>query len=119
MRILIVEDEKDEHVILRKMLKDYDLTFSDSEKTMYEKLGGNDFDLIIMDIGLRGSKNGIHLIKELKSGDTYSKIPILCLTSYVYGMEEEAVKNAGGEAFLAKPVIKNQLIAKVEIFRPD
>lgn len=119
MNILIVEDEKDEHVILGKILKDNNLTFSDSEKTMYEKLTQNCFDLIIMDVGLKDSKSGIELIKELKSNDAYSRIPILCLTSYVYHSEEDKVMDAGANAFLAKPVIKKQLLAQVEAFRPD
>ena len=57
-KILIVEDEEISRNLYRLWLKDYNLSFCDSEESMYDKLSRNNFQLIIMDIGLPNSKDG-------------------------------------------------------------
>ena len=78
-KILIVEDEEISRNLYRMWLKNYDLSFCDSEKSMYDKLSDKIFGLIIMDIGLPSSKDGLSLIKELKVNKDFLKIPTVVL----------------------------------------
>ena len=81
-KILIVENEEISRNLYRLWLKNYNISFCDSDKTMYKKLSEDNFQLIIMDIGLPNSKDGLTLIKELKVSNDFLKIPIVCITSY-------------------------------------
>jgi len=97
-KILIVEDEEESQKIFRRMLVGYDLSFCVSEMTLMEKLRESEYGVILMDIGLAGSKDGLMLIRELKSTPKYSSIPIISVTSRVY----------------SKPISKTLLIETIE-----
>lgn len=114
MNILIVEDVEVSKLIFTKYLKEHNCKFCESEKTLYENLSNHKFDLIIMDIGLPGSKNGIQLTKELKNSKAYSSIPIICAT--VHQFNKEAALEAGADNFILKPLTKQDLLSAVEKF---
>lgn len=116
-KILIVEDEEISRNLYGLWLKNYNLLFCDSEKSMYDKLSNNNFQLIIMDIGLPGSKDGLSLIKELKANKDFLKIPIACITSYDSLDQRANVLNAGADVYLVKPVSRNILIDIVTKFQ--
>ncbi len=118
LKILIVEDEEISRNLYGLWLKNYNLSFSDSEKSMYDKLSNNNFQLIIMDIGLPGSKDGLSLIKELKVNKDFLKIPIVCITSYDSNDQRTNVLNAGADVYLVKPVSRNILIDIITKFQP-
>jgi len=111
--ILIVEDEKDSINIIGRMLKDYNLTFCDSEISLYLELSKKSFDIIIMDIGLPGSKNGLELIKELTTSTEYSSIPIICVTSHNYSSQKNIAMEAGAFAYITKPISKSIVMEMV------
>ncbi len=109
-KILIVEDDEIAQSIYQLMLKNYNLSFCNSDKTMYKKLSEDHFQLIIMDIGLPNSKDGLTLIKELKNSEKYLRIPIICATTYdTYDLKAKAI-NAGADVYLVKPILKNILL---------
>ncbi len=118
LKILIVEDEEISRNLYRMWLKNYDLSFCDSEKSMYDTLSDKIFELIIMDIGLPGSKDGLALIKELKVNKDFLKIPIVCITSYDSNDQRTNVLNAGADVYLVKPVSRNILIDIITKFQP-
>ena len=99
------------------MLKNFNLTFCDSDETMYKKLAEENFQLIIMDIGLPNSKDGLTLIKELKVNKDFFKLPIICITSYDSNNQKDNVLNAGAEIYLVKPVPRNFLIDAIIKFQ--
>ncbi len=68
------------------------------------------FDVILMDISLKGSKNGIQLIKELKRKETYKNIPVVCLSAHVFYQDKQNAINAGADMYLTKPVDNKLLI---------
>ena len=117
-KILIVEDEEISRNLYRLWLKNYNLSFCDSEKLMYDKLYDDNFQLIIMDIGLPHSKDGLVLIKELKSSEKFFKIPIICATSYDSPEQKGNALNAGADVYLTKPVPRNILIDTITKFKP-
>ena len=108
-KILVVEDDEISRSIYQLFLKNFDLTFCDSDKTMYERLAEDNFQLIIMDIGLPNSKDGLTLINELKSCEKYFKTPVICSTSYDTAEQKINALKAGADVYLAKPVSKEML----------
>lgn len=110
-RLLIIEDEIENRKYLQLILrKKYELDFCDSEESMYELLGKIDYDAIIMDISLKGGRNGVDLIKELKRSSDYKNLPILCLSAHLYGPDKTKAEQAGIDIYLTKPVSQKVLL---------
>ncbi len=59
--------------------------------------------LVIMDIQLPDI-SGMDLIEQLKADEELKGIPILAVTAYAGKGDEEAIRDAGAEGYLAKPV---------------
>ena len=60
-------------------------------------------DLIIMDIQLP-DVSGLDLIGQLKADGALAAIPVLAVTAYAGKGDEERIRDAGAEGYLAKPV---------------
>ena len=61
-KLLIVEDDFENQKFLQIFLKrKFALQICDSSETFYEKLNNDKFDIILMDISLRGKKDGLQL----------------------------------------------------------
>lgn len=60
-------------------------------------------NLIIMDIQLPNI-SGLDLIEAAKKDSTLRNVPILAVTAYAGKGDEERIRDAGAEGYLAKPV---------------
>lgn len=60
-------------------------------------------DLAIMDIQLP-NVSGLDLIAEMKRDSALQAIPVLAVTAYAGKGDEERIRDAGAEGYLAKPV---------------
>lgn len=114
-RILIVEDEAIVAEDLENLIIDFGYEIVGSV------VGADDAiqqaiehrpDLILMDIVLRGNKNGIDAANEIKD---MLKIPIIFLTAYSDLKLIEEAKNTEPYAFIIKPFQDRQVIASIEV----
>ena len=109
-KLLVVEDDEDSQKFLTLFLKrSFEIQMSNSEESFYEKLENHEFDLILMDVSLRGEKDGLQLTKEIKKIDKYKDIPVIALTAHAYQRDRAEAYKAGVNYFLTKPV-KNELL---------
>lgn len=109
-KLLVVEDDEDSQKFLNLFLKRrFELQMSNSAETFYEKLENYEFDLILMDVSLRGEKDGLQLTEEIKKMDKYKSIPVIALTAHAYQRDRAEAYKAGVNYFLTKPV-KNELL---------
>ncbi|MCF6268700.1 MAG: response regulator [Melioribacteraceae bacterium] len=109
-KLLVVEDDEDSQKFLNLFLKRrFELQMSNSAETFYEKLENYEFDLILMDVSLRGEKDGLQLTQEIKKIDKYKNIPVIALTAHAYQRDRAEAYKAGVNYFLTKPV-KNELL---------
>ena len=60
-------------------------------------------NLVVMDIQLP-NVSGLSLIEQLKSDADLRAIPVLAVTAYAGKGDEERIREAGAEGYLAKPV---------------
>ncbi len=60
-------------------------------------------NLIIMDIQL-AEVSGVELIEAAKADPVLRPIPVLAVTAYAGKGDEERIRDAGAEGYLAKPV---------------
>jgi osomolarity two-component system sensor histidine kinase NIK1 len=114
IRLLVIEDDVESQKIFTKLLREYNLYFCESESSMYTALMKFKIDLILMDIGLPGNKDGLTLIKDLKENQNYSSIPIISFTSHAYSQQKNNVLKAGADGYITKPLSKNDLINMID-----
>ena len=71
-----------------------------------------DPDLVIMDIQLP-HVSGLDLITQIRGEDVLSSTPVLAVTAYAGKGDEERIREAGADAYLAKPVSISPFMAAV------
>ncbi len=109
-RMLIVEDDfLSQKVLIRLFQKEFEIDICESADEFYDKFSKTEYDIIIMDISLKGNKSGIELITEIKARSATSSTPILCLTPHAFARDREAAINNGADLFLTKPVANDVL----------
>lgn len=110
-RLLIVEDDYENQKFLQLFLKrKFDLQVCDSSDTFYEKLEAGNFDIILMDISLRGKKDGLQLTSELRANDKYKNLPVVGLSAHAFQRDKDNAYRAGVDVFLTKPVQNDVLL---------
>jgi len=70
-------------------------------------------NLIIMDIQLP-NVSGLDLIEAAKADAVLRQIPVLAVTAYAGKGDEERIRDAGAEGYLAKPVSIGPFMAAVK-----
>lgn len=110
-KLLIVEDDYENQKFLQIFLRrKFDLELCDSSETFYAKLDKAKFDIILMDISLKGKKDGLQLTKELREKDDYKDLPIVGLSAHAFQRDKENAYNAGVDVFITKPVQNDVLM---------
>lgn len=110
-RLLVVEDDYENQKFLQIFLKrKFELEICDSSDTFYEKLKQNEFNIILMDISLRGKKDGLQLTREIREMDEYKHLPVVGLSAHAFQRDKDNAYNAGVDVFLTKPVQNDVLM---------
>lgn len=110
-KLLIVEDDYENQKFLQIFLKrQFELEICDNADSFYKKIEDNDFDIILMDISLRGKKDGLQLTRELREKSDYKNIPIVGLSAHAFQRDKDNAYNAGIDVFLTKPVQNDVLM---------
>ncbi len=113
MRVLIVEDEQDLAHWLSKSLQqniDWLVEWSSDGALAFKRLIVEEFDVIILDLGLPGI-DGVTLIKKLRELEIYT--PILVLTARDSLTQRVETLALGADDFLAKPFSIEELKARL------
>ncbi len=113
--LIVEDDELSVKIMIRIFRDDFELFICDSAEEFYKKYGDTIFDIIIMDVSLKGTKNGLELIKEIKELPQYSGAPILCLTAHAQTNMRRTAIESGADLFLTKPV-RNKILKEAVDF---
>jgi two-component system cell cycle response regulator DivK len=113
-RILVVEDNDLNRKLFCDVLKSQGFAVegvADGHQVMER---AHDFvpSLIIMDIQL-AEISGVELIERAKADPLLRHIPVLAVTAYAGKGDEERIRDAGAEGYLAKPVSIGPFLAAV------
>lgn len=113
MRILIVEDDKALAAALHETLTHAGYA-TDRAADADEAEGFTDvyaYDLILLDLGLPGGRDGLTLLKEWRSSGVDT--PIIILTARDGWREKVAGMDAGADDYVTKPFHEAELLARV------
>ena len=110
-KLLIVEDDYENQKFLQLFLKKkFDVDICDSADTFYAKMKEKKFDLILMDISLRGKKDGLQLTQELRQSDDNKNIAVVGLSAHAFQKDKDNAYRAGVDVFITKPVQNDVLM---------
>ena len=114
LAILIVEDDPHSQLYFTKLLSGlYDTAVAASAREAWDLLHGRVFDLVLMDISLKGDEDGLSLTRRLRSEEPFSKLPIVAVTAYAFPDDKRRALEAGCTDYLPKPVSSNDLHRKI------
>ena len=113
-RILVVDDEPNNRLLLEVMLEPdgYAVVTAAGGEEALAMIAQNPPDLVVLDVMMPGM-DGYQVAARIKSETATRHIPIIMLTalndrnSMMHGL------NAGAEEFLAKPVVRAELSLRV------
>ena len=117
--ILVVEDQEDNRQILRDLLKsaDYEITEAENGEEALATVVRQRPGLILMDIQLPGI-DGYEATRRIKADPALCSIPIIAVTSYALGGDEDKCREAGCDDYVSKPYSPRQLLAKIRRYLP-
>ena len=119
-KILIVDDEE----VIRKLLKinlvkwGYEVTEATDGTQAIEKIGEDEFDLLICDI-LMPNMNGWEVLKEVKSNPKTKDMPIIVLTAKNEDTDMFKGYDLGANYYMTKPFTKDQLLYGLKLMFDD
>lgn len=103
--LLVVEDDLENQKFLRIFLKkNFVIESCDNADDFYIILNNKKIDIILMDVSLRGSKNGFQLTSEVKQNPKFKHLPIIGLSAHAFKKDIDAAYISGIDVFLTKPV---------------
>ena len=115
--ILIVEDDDLSMKLENDLLQahGYDILQSVDGKNVLHLAREHHPDLIIMNIKLPGI-SGMEYTKMLKADDELKDIPVLAVTAFAMKGDEEKIRAAGCDDYIAKPISILHFLETVEKF---
>ena len=119
-RILIVEDQEDNRMIMRDVLSSagYDLIEAANGEDGVKLAHSERPDLILMDIQLP-IIDGYEATRQIKGSTVLKSIPIIAVTSYALSGDQAKARAAGCDGYISKPFSPRELLARVREYLPD
>lgn len=112
--ILLVDDNTELLYLLKEMFgKGYQVITATSGKQAWEKLNGNEVDIVISDV-MMPDENGWEFCKRIKSDIRFSHIPVIILTAKNGTDDRVSSYEVGADGYVAKPFDLKVLSARVD-----
>ena len=114
-KVLVVDDSLMDRTVLCTYLTEAGLTVLDVESAeeAMEKLGDYQPNLIVLDV-VMGGKSGFEMCRTLKADASTKLIPVILCSSKSTEADKMWGDVVGADAYLAKPVNREELLTKVQ-----
>ncbi|HTG67151.1 MAG TPA: response regulator [Flavobacterium sp.] len=119
LRILIVDDNKINVLLVKQFFKLWDVESDKAENGLIalEKVKKKDYDLVLMDLQmpLMDGYDATRAIRKLK-GNKYKELPIIALTASAVGDVKAEVLKSGMNDYISKPFSPEILFNKIDFY---
>ena len=113
---LFIDDNVDTQLLFKSQMKDFKLLKVCSNLTQaLPMLSKYNFDLIIVDVNLNDTYNGLDALKIIRQFPYYASIPIIAVTAYSFDGDRDKFINFGFTDYLVKPLLRDQLLKSLEV----
>lgn len=118
-RILLIEDNPDSREMLKTLLElhGYHVDVAPDGIRGLEVLEKHHFDIALVDIGLPGM-DGYQVARTIRRDSRHATMRLVALTGYGRSADRAAVKAAGFEEHLVKPLDRHELARVLQQSRP-
>lgn len=118
-KILLVEDSIEFQKLITLSLNEYIVHAISNAEDMFEELGKNRYDLIILDVMLPG-KSGFEACSAIRSAGNSRNIPVIFVSGKEDVMDRVMAFQLGADDYIIKPFDPRELLARVKAkLRPD
>ena len=116
MRILIAEDDPVSSLALRTLLTKlgHDVVATSDGAEAWQTIQENPVPVAILD-WMMPVMDGVALCRRIKSSPTLGYICVIMLTAKQSREDRLEALNAGADVFLTKPLVREDLIARLQI----
>jgi PAS domain S-box-containing protein len=115
-RVLIVDDVKDNRMLLDQMLSPARFTCYQANSGLEVLSGLKEWnpDLILMDVQMPGM-DGKETIRRIRAGAEGKDVKIISITASAFEDDRQEVLAAGADVFLPKPIQRESLFAQIKV----
>jgi len=112
-KILIVDDEREIRELIREtvMIDNFEILEADTGDTAYDIILKEHPDLIILDVKMPGTLDGLSLTQKIKGDPNMRNIPIILLTAVPVDLEQDSRLNP--DAIFYKPFSPIDLLDRI------
>ena len=116
-KILLVDDSKTELHHLSDLLgkRGYSVRTAENGDEAMRRLAEDKPDLILMDVVMPG-QNGFQLTRTITRDPLFSDVPVIMCTSKNQETDKVWGMRQGARDYVVKPVVADELIAKIKAF---
>jgi len=115
MKVLVVDDDKTTRKMISLILnsKGYEVVTAENGIEALQKLGIEDINLILTDMNMP-YMDGIELVKQIRSSQERSNIPIVMITTEADEEEKRKAFQAGVDDYLVKPTTSEEISQSIK-----
>jgi two-component system cell cycle response regulator DivK len=108
--VLLVESDQDNRDMYAECLRTRGFAVLTANTTDEGLRRASDADVIVTEIRVSGSFDGLDLVTRLRHADPTKQTPIIVLTACLCEPDRQRVYAAGCDVFLQKPCLPEQLV---------
>jgi CheY-like chemotaxis protein len=111
LTLLVVEDDPDTQAFMMALLgRYYEVATAASEEEFWTVLEHLTPCIILMDVSLKGSQDGLTLTRQFRANPRWNSIPVIALTARATTEDRERALDAGCAVYVSKPVDRRRLL---------
>jgi len=112
--VLVVEDDLNSQLLMKHYIMDnYDYDFSVSVAEAKKQIKNRHVDIILLDIALQGSEDGLDLARYIRQEGKWPHIKIIATTAHAFSKDRDNCMSAGCDNYISKPIKKTELLEMV------
>lgn len=113
---LFIDDNIDTQLLFKSQMRDFKLLKICSNFTeALPLLTKYNFDLIIVDVNLNDTYNGLDALKIIRQFNNYKSTPIIAVTAYAFEGDRQKFINFGFTDYIIKPIFRDHVLKSLEL----